>query len=95
MAMGIERDFRGQGWGGRLLQTALDWARAETTLAWVDLGVFEHNAPARALYRKFGFKEVGRREDLFRVHGVRITDIQMVLELPGTAPISSAERTGN
>jgi len=40
MAMGIERDFRGQGWGGKLLQAALDWARSEPTLAWGGARIF-------------------------------------------------------
>jgi RimJ/RimL family protein N-acetyltransferase len=70
LAMGIERGQRGQG-----------WARAQSSLEWIDLGVFEHNAPARALYSRFGFREAGRREDLFRVFKTQITDIEMVLKL--------------
>jgi ribosomal protein S18 acetylase RimI-like enzyme len=81
LAMGIERSHRAQGWGRQLLEAALGWAQAQPSLDWIDLGVFENNAPARALYSRFGFREVGRREDLFRAFGVKITDIEMVLKL--------------
>ncbi len=81
LAMGIERGQRGQGWGRQLMEAALSWARAQSSLEWIDLGVFEHNAPARALYSRFGFREAGRREDLFRVFKTQITDIEMVLKL--------------
>lgn len=81
LMMGIERSHRRLGFGSALISAALDWARQEPSLDWVELGVFEHNAPARALYTKFGFQEVGRTEDLFRVHGVRLTDISMSLRV--------------
>ncbi len=80
LMMGIERSHRGQGWGSALIATALKWAREEQ-LDWVQLQVFEHNAPARALYRKFGFVEAGRVPDLFRVRGQSVADITMLLAL--------------
>lgn len=55
---------RGQGLGGRLLQTGIDWALssgAET----VHLEVDEHNQSALGLYRSFGFCEWGRRPDYY------------------------------
>ena len=62
-------------------ETALGWA-ADQGLAWVDLGVFSENAPARALYRKLGFEEVGIVEDAFRVDGSSLDDVAMVFRLP-------------
>jgi len=78
--LGLERPMRGRGHGRTLMQTAMTWAR-EHGLAWIDLGVFAHNAPARALYIALGFVEVGVTRDRFRVDGTSIDDIAMTLAL--------------
>lgn len=81
LSIGIERSLRGRGHGEALISTALEWAYQQPTLEWISLQVFEHNLPARTLYAKFGFYEVGRIPDLFRVKGQKITDIEMVLNI--------------
>jgi GNAT superfamily N-acetyltransferase len=80
LGIGIERGARGRGHGRALLETAITWARGQG-LAWMDLGVFAENAPARALYRKLGFVEIGITHDRFRVDGHKIDDIAMTLAL--------------
>jgi GNAT superfamily N-acetyltransferase len=80
LGMGIERVARRKGHGRALLDTAIAWAR-DHELAWLDLGVFAHNEPARALYAAMGFVEVGTTRDQFRVDGVSIDDVMMTLAL--------------
>ena len=80
LGMGLERRARGQGHGRALIEGAIAWAR-DHGLAWIDLGVFAHNAPARALYAKVGFVEVGTTRDQFRVDGTSIDDVAMTLRL--------------
>ncbi len=80
LGIGIERPWRRAGWGRKLMQTASEWAHAHH-LAWIDLGVFAENAPARALYTSLGFVEVGRTVDRFRIDGRQVDDISMVLRL--------------
>ncbi len=81
-SIGIEREHIGRGNGRRLMEAALDWALGEPTLDWIDLRVFSGNAPARALYSKLGFVEIGTCPDAFRMDdGTRIDDIHMVLDL--------------
>ena len=80
-AIGVERPARGKGIGARLSALALDWARAQKGLVWVDLWVATHNAPAIALYKKLGFHVVKNVEDQFRVHGQSVDDTQMALRL--------------
>ncbi len=60
-----------------LLATAIEWARNESQIEWIDLGVFEENLAAQALYEREGFIELGRTPDLFRVDGHQIDDISM------------------
>lgn len=81
LAMGIERDYRGKGYGHKLLQTAIDWAKAEPTLDWIQLQVFESNKPAKKLYEKFGFTNCGTVPDLFRIYGQKVADTTMVLNV--------------
>lgn len=82
LGMGIERPYVGQGHGTRLLAEAIRWARVEAGLAWIDLGVFAGNEPARRLYERAGFVTLGPRVDAFRLQdGTTITDVLMALEL--------------
>lgn len=82
LGMGILREHTNQGHGTALMRRAIQWAKRESTLAFVDLGVFENNLPARKLYAKMGFVEQGRRSDAFRIDdGVRIVDLHLTLDL--------------
>jgi RimJ/RimL family protein N-acetyltransferase len=82
LSLGLERDYRNRGYGRTLVDQALAWARAETSLRFVDLKVFGHNEPARALYQRFGFRETGRIDEAFVMQdGTVIDDIVMVLPL--------------
>ena len=78
--LGLERPVRGQGHGRALMEHVIAWARAQH-LAWIDLGVFAHNARARALYAALGFVELGTTRDRFRVDGTSIDDVSMTLAL--------------
>ena len=80
LGMGLERRARRQGHGRALIETAIAWAR-DHGLSWIDLGVFAHNAPARALYASIGFVEIGTTRDQFRVEGTSIDDVAMTLRL--------------
>lgn len=81
LGIGVYAPFRGKGLGAELLDTALEWARDQRDLAWVDLSVFSHNLGARKLYDKREFAVVGETTDRFRVHGASVDDVQMTLKL--------------
>ena len=81
LGIGVERSQRGKGLGSALLQAALSWARDGRELAWVDLSVFAHNHRAIRLYERFGFKELGRVQDAYRVEGTSVDDVHMTLGL--------------
>lgn len=83
LGMGIERAYRGQGGGHRLLATVIEWARSRPGLAWIDLNVFGHNQPAIALYERHGFCETGRVVDAFRIAGQGVEDRLMTLRVEG------------
>lgn len=81
LGMGLEAPLRGQGLGKQILQMAIDWAKAQDSLTWIDLSVFAHNTPARKLYTSAGFTERAILEDRLRVGGTSIDDILMTLKL--------------
>jgi RimJ/RimL family protein N-acetyltransferase len=53
-------EFQRQGIGSFLMETFLDWAKANPRIEIVRLRVFGANAPAIALYKTLGFVEEGR-----------------------------------
>ncbi len=81
LQMGVERSHCGKGYGSQLMQTAIQWAKEQPELDWLELFVFENNIPAKKLYEKFGFKEVGTTPDFFRIHGHKIVDVKMILKV--------------
>jgi RimJ/RimL family protein N-acetyltransferase len=81
LAVGILRPHTGQGHGRRLLEAAIAWARDETGLAYIDLGVFAGNERAKRLYERMGFMEQGFRPDAFRLDEEKIDNVWMTLAL--------------
>jgi RimJ/RimL family protein N-acetyltransferase len=65
IGMAVAHEWRGRGVGSALMVAAIDWAR-QRGLHKLSLSVFPHNEAAIALYRKFGFREEGRRIKQYR-----------------------------
>ncbi len=57
-------EYRGQGVAGQLLQVFCNFAEGNK-LAFLTLEVRPSNEAALALYKKFGFEEVGRRKNYY------------------------------
>jgi len=70
--------FQGQGIGALLLDEAIEEARRGGA-AYVWLGVWERNSPARRFWRRMGFVEFDRHA--FRFGGVEHTDLMMRREV--------------
>jgi ribosomal protein S18 acetylase RimI-like enzyme len=62
LGMGIISAYRGQGIGKRLMNAALEKAKARG-IKRVELEVFPHNTAGVALYKSVGFVEEGRRKN--------------------------------
>lgn len=63
------------------MDTAIAFAREASPIDWLDLRVFAHNAPARRLYCRLGFVEIGTKVDCFRVGADSIDDVFMTLNV--------------
>jgi ribosomal-protein-alanine N-acetyltransferase len=65
LTVAVARSHRRQGLGWRLMDAVLRELHAERAEA-LFLEVDENNAPAIALYRRLGFREVGRRSNYYK-----------------------------
>ena len=65
MNVAVAPDYRRKGVGEKLILALVD-ALKEGGSHWLMLEVRQSNAPARALYAKLGFAEVGRRKNYYR-----------------------------
>ncbi len=67
LGMMVHADFHGRGVGNALMAAAIDLAENWLAISRIELEVFPDNAPAIALYEKFGFEREGTlREYAFR-----------------------------
>ena len=65
MNVAVNPDFRRQGVARTLILALVEALKARGS-HWLMLEVRQSNAPARALYEKLGFSEVGRRKNYYR-----------------------------
>jgi RimJ/RimL family protein N-acetyltransferase len=63
MAVAVADGYRGEGYGGEMINWTLDWGFRRANLHRVGLGVLSHNTRAERLYRKLGFVEEGRERE--------------------------------
>ena len=59
----------GAGYGGRFIEAVMDWAFANTQATRVTLDVMVHNARARRVYDRLGFREDGAARASNRADG--------------------------
>lgn len=81
LGLGVARRHRRRGLAARLVEHALAWARGETSLAWIDLEYLGTNEVAGRLYRRLGFREVARVDDMFRIDGESVASVLMTLRV--------------
>ena len=81
VGVGVLEPHRRRGIATRLLEVAIDWARGQPQLAWLDAEVFAHNEPSLSLHRRLGFVETARIPDLFRFDGTPVDDVRLSLRL--------------
>lgn len=75
--LGLVPAFRGRGWGDVLVRGALLAAAGDGAAA-LTLSVDARNAPARRLYERHGFREVGRRV-VYLWHAPRPTSAEIAI----------------
>ena len=77
----VGREHRGQGVGRRLMEYAIDWARAGGVVTRIELNVFVRNSNSIRLYESCGFVVEGRRRRSIHRDGEYMDDLVMALLL--------------
>lgn len=77
----VDKAWRDQGVGRRLIEYAIDWARRSHVLTRIELHVFARNVGAIHLYETCGFVLEGVRQHAVRRDGEYIDDLVMGLLL--------------
>ena len=76
LGMSVKQDWRGKGVGRALMTDALAWAPT-AGITRIELYVYARNAPAIALYERFGFVTEGRRRSFIREGDTFLDDFVM------------------
>lgn len=76
IAIGIRKDFTGQGIGTKLFKSLENWA-VEQNVTRMELGVIDKNIPAFLLYKKMGFELEGMKRNAFRIDGEYVNEYMM------------------
>ena len=77
----VRKPYWHQGIGAQLLARVIDFARNTAQLELIELEVRSDNAPAIALYRKFGFEKVGAFPQMIKLPSGYAGCDRMVLRL--------------
>ncbi len=77
LGMGISENWRNQGLGRILIQSALEWAKNQSELEIIWLDVYASNAIGYNLYQKMGFELSGIIKDFFKQGEAYIDKVQM------------------
>jgi len=85
MGIAVAASAQGQGVGSVLMGALLDWADNWAQILRIELTVFSDNAPAIALYRKFGFEHEGTHRAYALRDGV-YGDVQAMARLHPSPP---------
>lgn len=76
----VHLGWQGVGIGRQLLSSLIEWAKDAPAVEKIELHVRSSNEPARALYRKMGFTEMGRWQRRIKVGpGQYLDDLAMEL----------------
>ncbi|MDD5738814.1 MAG: GNAT family N-acetyltransferase [Candidatus Pacebacteria bacterium] len=83
LGIAVKQGFRGIGLGKYLMENSIKMAKADLrpTPKIIELGVYEGNLPAIALYKKMGFKPVAKIPNSVQYKGKLIVKIIMQLEI--------------
>lgn len=75
----VDNKVRGKGYGKKLLELAIRYAREDLLAQEINLGVFKENEGAYKCYTSVGFKEVGVEHNAYTFNGETWDCVEMIL----------------
>jgi len=77
LGMGVDRSFRKQGLGKKLISEIIAWVKHTTSIEYIDLWVLSNNQVAQKLYLGTHFEKRGEIDDMFRIDGNSVASTLM------------------
>lgn len=81
IALTVKKKYWSQGIGTLMMQTFIDFAKANGVTKMLHLGVRADNGNAQKLYKKMGFTEYGRHPRFFKINDEYCDEILMCLDI--------------
>ena len=81
LGMSVMEKYRNQGIGSQLLEYVITWAKKTKIVKRIELHVFKTNVRAIHLYRKYGFKIEGEKQNALKVNDKYINEYIMALSI--------------
>ncbi len=76
----VDSSLRGKGYGKKLIEEAIKFAKDKLLAKEINLGVFENNESAYYCYKSVGFKEIRVDKNAFQFENENWNCVEMVLE---------------
>lgn len=74
LGIGLLNEWRNEGIGSALMNAVVEWSRKNPTLEFLSLETYASNTRGQQVYRKLGFKEVGRQEKYIKTSADKYED---------------------
>ena len=74
----VDPDLRGKGYGKKLINYAIEFAKNKLDAKEINLGVFENNINAYYCYKSVGFVEVNNEKEIFKIDNEEWNCIELV-----------------
>jgi len=81
LGMGVDKGHRRMNIGQKLLSFVIEFCQQHPDISWLDLEVLAENIPAKSLYQKLKFKDLGTVEDMFQIEGKSYGYTSMTLKV--------------
>ena len=76
----VDPNLRGKGYGKKLINLAIEYAKSKLKAKEITLGVFENNIPAYRCYKSVGFIEDNKPKEIFKTNNEEWSLIELILE---------------
>lgn len=74
----IDPNLRGQGYGKKLMNLAIKYAKNNLKAKEINLGVFENNIDAYYCYKSAGFKDNNKEKEIFEIKNEKWNCIELI-----------------
>ena len=76
----VDSSIRGKGYGKKLIEEAIEYAKNELGAKEINLGVFTNNEKALKCYKSIGFEEIAIEKNAYQFYDEQWDCVELVLK---------------